>query len=134
MAADPMAGAVDPGMGADTDTGSDSNVLVTITGEAGGPYTVYAGDEPEGGGDDMSSDDDAASVAGGAPGGSADIGGGAASGGDTSGGQPAATVGAALKLAMDILSGGGSASGGPSAQDNFDAGFGGGKPSGPKGL
>lgn len=97
--ADPMAGA-----------GPDSNVVCTITSNGDGTFTVYAGDEPEeGDGGDMSGDD--VGAMGGA--------------GDQSAGQPASSVGAALKLVMGILQE--ATSGGPGgAEDQFSSGFGGG--------
>lgn len=92
------------------DTGGDANkVQVTICGPDGGPYTVYAGDEPEeGDGGDMSMDDTAAM---------GDAGDQAAPQG-----EPADSVGAALKIVMGILQG--ATQGGSAPADNFAAGFG----------
>jgi hypothetical protein len=128
---DPLGG-TDPGAGSDAgDTGGGDEVVVTITKTADGSYMVYAGDEPDdGGGADLSSDDaDAMGAAGGAPAGGAAggaAGGGGAMGGDMGGasGQPADSIGAALKLAMDILKDDESSAGADgSADDQFNAGF-----------
>lgn len=111
MPTDPMAGAAD-------DAGGDDNVVVTICKNGDGSYTVYAGDEPEGGDSDMSGEDaDAMGPGGAAP---------------AVQGQPADSVGAALKIAMDLLksdASGGSAPG--NADDQFAAGFGATPPSAP---
>lgn len=108
MPTPPDAGApIDPG----AETGSDSNVLVTICKNDDGTYTVYSGDEPEGGeSGDMSEDDaNAMGTAGDQP---------------APEGQSADSVGAALKLAMDILQQDASSEGAPgSAADQFAAGF-----------
>lgn len=104
----------DPTAGAAPD--DDSDVLVTITSDGQGGFMVYAGDEPEGGdaGDTSGDDADAMGSAGdqSAPDGGA----------PTPQGQPASSVGAALKIAMTILQG--AASGGSDAAGNFAAGFG----------
>lgn len=101
-----MGGAADPSTGGDT--GGD--VVVTICKADGGGYTVYAGDEPDAGGADMSEDDaDAMGDGGGAP---------------AAQGQPADSIGSALKIAMDIMQGDASSAGAPgSADDQFSAGF-----------
>ena len=137
---DPTAGA-----GPDPDAGSDETVVCTITKTADGGYKVYAGDEPEDddGGADMSEDD--ADVMGssgsGASGGGA--GGGAAGGPGDAGmasgsgaqGQPASSIGAALKEAMTILQADASSAGAPgSADDQFTAGFGASKAPTPVGM
>jgi hypothetical protein len=132
MGADPLAAGgagaagADPGTG-DTDTDTGGDVVVTICKSGDGSYMVYAGDEPDdgsgGGGADMSADDadtmgaagDAA--AGGAAGG---MGGGMAA----PEGQPADSIGAALKIAMDILNSDKSSEGAPgNADDQLAAGF-----------
>ena len=127
MGTDPMAGG---GAGAgDTDNDGDQsdNVVVTITKSGDGSYMVYSGDEPDstGGDTDMSGDDAAAAGAGGAAGGAGgaagDMGGGSGSG---AAGQPADSVGAALKIAMDILQSDKSSEGAPgNADDQLAAGF-----------
>lgn len=122
-AAPPTSGAAgmppDPSadMGAD-----DGNVLVTICGNPGGPYTVYAGDEPdsgEGGSADDGSEDDADTM------GDADAAPAGVMGGVSAPqGQPAASDGAALKITMTILQSAASSQGGPgSADDQLNAGF-----------
>lgn len=103
-----MGGAPDPSAGGDT--GGDVVVTICKAGDGGG-YTVYAGDEPDaGGGADMSEDDaDAMGDGGGAP---------------SAQGQPADSIGAALKIALDIMQGDASSAGAPgSADDQFSAGF-----------
>lgn len=112
---DPTGGMMgaDPSAGGDAD--SDDNVLVTICSDGQGGYTVYAGDEPEeGSGADMSEDD-------------ADLGSDAsapAPGGAAPQGQPADSVGAALKIAMDILNAAKSSEGAPGDADSqFASGF-----------
>jgi hypothetical protein len=136
MVADPTAGAAGGPAGADagpddTDAGEGDDegvVVVTISKQSDGSYMVYAGDEPDdaGGGADMSEDDaDAGATAGGAAGGAAGGGGmGGGMGAGASQGQPADSIGAALKIAMDILQGDASSEGAPgSADDQFQAGF-----------
>lgn len=100
----------DPTADAGPAPGDDSNVLVTITSDGAGGFVVYSGDEPEGGETgDMSGDDaDAMGSAGDQP--------------APPQGEPADSVGAALKIAMTILQG--AASGGSDAAGNFAAGFG----------
>lgn len=134
MALAPMAAAApaapDPDMDADADMGgegAEQAVLVTICKDGQGGYVVYSGDEPEGDeGEGMSADD--AGAMGGAPGGAqggppaggADMGGGAQ-------GQPAASIGATLKITMDLLQADASSTGAPgSAEDQFQSGFTGG--------
>lgn len=92
------------------DAGEANTVLVTICGTPGGPYTVYAGDEPEEGEGDMSTDDaNAMGSAGDQP---------------ALEGKPADSDGAALKIVMDILREAASGAGGEgSAQDQFQSGF-----------
>lgn len=119
----PAAGAMpppDPGMMAPPDdagaSDTDDNVLVTICKNDDGSYTVYAGDEPEGGDEgDMSEDDaNAMGAAGAAP----------APTTPQPQGQPADSVGAALKIALDILNSDKSSEGAPgNADDQFNAGF-----------
>lgn len=107
----------DPTADAGTDGG---DVLVTICSDGQGGYLVYAGDESESGGD-MSEDDADLGPAGGAPAGG-DMGGGMA--GSAPQGQPADSIGAALKAAMTILQSDASSQGGPgSADDQLNAGF-----------
>ena len=124
MGADPTAG----GAG-DTDNDGDmsDNVVCTICSNGDGSYTVYAGDEPEpGGGDaDMSEDDaNAMGAAGAAPAGGAGGGMGGGGGASAPQGQPADSIGAALKLALDILNSDKSSEGAPgNADDQFAAGF-----------
>lgn len=113
MAQAPMAmpDSMPPDPSADTDAGSGDNVLVTICGNGDGSYTVYAGDESsdDGGMSDMSEDD-------------ADLGPDAASpaptGAPAASGQPADSIGAALKIALDILQGDASSQGGPGNADS----------------
>ena len=109
----------------DDDTGSDSDVLVTITKTGDGSYMVYAGDEP-GGGQDMSDEDaDAMGPAGGAP----------APASPSSQGQPADSIGAALKIALDILNEDKSSEGGEgSSEDQFQGGFNASKAPTPAGM
>jgi hypothetical protein len=143
-----MAGVAAPpdltaGAGPDPDAGSDETVVCTITKTADGGYKVYAGDEPEDddGGADMSEDDaDAMGGAGMGAGGTGSSGSGA--GGDSasagaggSPGQPASSIGAALKEAMTILQADASSAGAPgSADDQFTAGFGASKAPTPVGM
>lgn len=106
-------------MPSDDDAGApdtDDNVVVTICKDGQGGYTVYAGDEPEGGdAADMSGDD--ANAMGPA-------GDGAAPAASAPEGQPASSVGEALKIAMTILQADESSEGAPgSAEDQFSAGF-----------
>lgn len=113
MGADPSAAAgTDPTAGAsDSDGGSD--VVVTICSNGDGTYTVYAGDEPDPNSGDMSGDD--ADAMGGA---------GDATAAPPAQGQPADSIGAALKAALDILQSDASSQGAPgSADDQFNAGF-----------
>ncbi len=124
MGGDPMAGAAP---GGDADQDADDQVVVTICKDGQGGFTVYAGDEPEGGGagdqDDMSEDDVGAM----GPAGAAPAPGGAPPGGGngaTPQGQPADSIGAALKAALDIMQADASSAGAPgSADDQFSAGF-----------
>jgi hypothetical protein len=113
--------APDPG----STPGDDSNVVCTITKTGDGSYMVYAGDEP---GDDsgdagMSSDDiDAMGPSGDA---------------SAPKGQPADSVGAALKAAMDILqadASGGAGGGGAEAAFMSAGGAGAGGPPPPAPL
>lgn len=89
----------DPGTAPAVDSGSDE-VLVTICKAADGGYTVYAGDEPDDGGEMA----------------------GAMGGPETAQGQPADSVGSALKLAMTILQADASSEGGPGSADEQMAG------------
>lgn len=123
---DPTAGA-----GPDPDAGSDITIVCSIGKKADGSYVVFAGDEPEdddSGGGDMSEDDaDAMGSSGDMPGGGA--------GAPSAQGQPADSVGQALKLAMDILQADKSSEGAPgSADDQFAAGFGASKAPTPVGM
>lgn len=75
--------AADPGATTMDDSAGGEDVVVTICANGDGSYTVYAGDEPDTAEEgDMTGDDT------GTPAGT---------------GQPADSVGAALKLAMDIM-------------------------------
>jgi hypothetical protein len=124
MGGDPSAGAAP-----DMDAGSGSDVLVSICSDGQGGYLVYAGDESEGdsGGGDMSEDDDDAMGAGGGGGAGSGAGAGGVSGGMAGGdapqGQPASSIGQALKIAMTILQGDASSQPGGSAEDQFAGGF-----------
>jgi hypothetical protein len=125
MAPDPTAGAAtggsaDPSAGGEADSGSD--VVVTICKQDDGSYMVYAGDEPDADDSDDVSEDDAEAMSGAAASGGGGSGGGA--GGDAQG-QPADSIGAALKIAMDILQSDKSSEGAAgNADDQFAAGFG----------
>jgi hypothetical protein len=116
-AADPMAGAPMAGDDAAGAADADDNVVCTITSDGQGGFMVFAGDEPEGDteGADMSEDD--ASAMG--PSGDAPMGGGS----PAPQGQPADSVGAALKIVMGILQDAESSGPGGSASDQFSAGF-----------
>jgi hypothetical protein len=107
----------DPSGGTGDGSDSGSDVVVTICSNGDGTYTVYAGDEPDAGSGDMSDDDaDAMGSAGAAPA----PGGGA----PPPQGQPADSIGAALKAALDILQSDASSQGAPgSADDQFASGF-----------
>lgn len=103
----------------DTDASdADDNVVVTICKNGDGSYTVYSGDEPEGGDEADMSEDDAGAMgsAGEAP---------APDGGAPAPqGQPADSIGAALKIALDIMNSDKSSEGAPgNANDQFNAGF-----------
>lgn len=128
MGADPSAGGDAGGdAGDDTDSGGGDDVVVTICSDGQGGYLVYAGDEPSDSDSDVSDDDADAMDAGGGAG--AGPGGGAAMGGPGGGvpapqGQPADSIGAALKIVMTILQGDQSSQGGGgSPDDQFSAGF-----------
>lgn len=111
-AAGGMPGA-DPSADPTTSPDASSDVLVTICGNGDGSYTVYAGDEPDASSGDMSDDD--ADAMGGA---------GDAAATPPAQGQPATSIGAALKAALDILQSDASSQGAPgSADDQFSAGF-----------
>lgn len=108
---DPLAGAGDPAGGGD----GGGDVLVTICKNDDGSYTVYSGDEPDASADDA----DAMGAPGGAP---PPPGGGGAGGGAA--GQPADSIGAALKAALDIMTADKSSEGAPGdADDQLAAGF-----------
>lgn len=117
-AADPMAGAPMAGDDAAGAADADDNVLVTVCSDGQGGFVVYQGDEPEGDteGSDLSEDDaDAMGPEGDAP-----MGGGA----PAPQGQPAASVGEALKLVMSILQENQSSQGaGGSSEDQFASGY-----------
>lgn len=87
------------------DTGPSDDVVVTIAKADDGSYVVYAGDEPdsdEEGGDDASGGDDS----------------------DSDQGQPADSIGAALKIALQILTADKSSEGASgNADDQFKSGF-----------
>ena len=124
---DTTADNTDQSEGADADEGDDQGededsgdqVLVTITKSADGTYMVIAGDEEddegEGSDEDAGGEDEGASGA--EPGASGET-------GDESEGKPANSIGAALKLVMDILkSDEAESSGQGSEADNFSAGY-----------
>jgi hypothetical protein len=124
MPPDPSAG--DPSAGGD----DSSNVIVSICSNGDGSYTVYAGSPPDSDSDDSSDDDtDAMGPAGGAP--AAGAGGGAGGAGAMGGGmggasqgQPADSIGAALKIALDLLNADKSSEGAPgNADDQLASGF-----------
>lgn len=125
-------------MAAGGDDGSDPSaapdagvVIVTITKSDDGSYMVYAGSPPDSSGSDADmSEDDADVMGGGDAGAGADptaAGGngmdaGAGAGGPP--GQPADSIGAALKAALDILQGDKSSEGAPgNSDDQFSAGY-----------
>jgi hypothetical protein len=127
MGGDPSAGG-DPTLGADPSAGGDDSggdVVVTICRNDDGSYTVYPGDEPDSGGgaDDGSEDDaDAMGAAGAAPAPGGGAGGAGGAGGPQ--GQPADSIGAALKIALDLLNADKSSEGAPgNADDQLAAGF-----------
>jgi hypothetical protein len=92
---------------------SGDNVIVTICKNSDGSYTVYAGDEPDADAGDMSADD--ANAMGSA---------GDAAATPPAQGQPADSVGGALKIALDILNADKSSEGAPgNADDQLAAGF-----------
>jgi hypothetical protein len=116
---DPTAGA-----GGDDTGGDDGTVtVVTICKAEDGSYIVYTGDKPDGGADLSADDADAMGAAGGGPaGGAPPPGGGGMGGGD--GGQPADSIGSALKIAMDIMNEDKSSEGAPgNSDDQLNAGF-----------
>ena len=125
MAPDPtMGGGMGAGMGAapPPPAGGDASgdVIVTISKTGDGSYMVYSGDEPDADSGDMSGDDaDAMGTAGAAP---APTGGGMGGGGA---GQPADSIGAALKIAMDLMQADKGSEGAPgNADDQLSAGYG----------
>lgn len=93
--------APDPDAGAPMDDGPSDTPVVTISKADDGSYVVYAGDEPDAdsdGGDDASA----------AP----------------PQGQPADSIGAALKIALQIMTADKSSEGAPgNADDQFQSGF-----------
>lgn len=120
----------DPGTGADADSAGGGEVVVTICSNGDGTYTVYPGDEPEEGGEDQGNadmsedDDDAMGAAGAAPAGGNGGAGLASTAPAAPQGQPADSIGAALKLALDIMQSEASSQGAPgSADDQMNAGF-----------
>lgn len=116
MGGDPMAGAAP-----DADTAGGKEVVCTICGDGQGGYVVYAGDEAEDGADgtDAGMSDDNMDAMG--PAGAAPIPDGGVPAPE---GAPAPNKGAALKLALDIMTAHEASSGAPSAEDSFSAGFG----------
>jgi hypothetical protein len=107
--ADPTAAAApDPTADPAASSGDQSaDVLVTICKAGDGSYTVYAGDEPD--------DDEGAE---------GEAGGMMASAGAAPAGQPAGSIGEALKAALDILQADASSAGAPgSSDDQFQGGF-----------
>ena len=131
MMCDPSGGGADP---TDPSGGDDNSETteVTITMKGDGTYMVYPGPAPDDSGssdDDTSEDDDDAmgaagdQPAGGGPAGGASMGAGMMGGGAAQG-QPAQSIGEALKLAMDILNSSAQSAGAPgSADDQLNAGF-----------
>ena len=111
-----MGGAPPPPAGGGDDSGA---VIVTISKTGDGSYMVYAGDEPDADSGDMSADDaNAMGAAGGAP---APAGGGMGGG---AAGQPASSIGEALKLAMDIMQADKGSEGAPgNSDDQLSAGY-----------
>lgn len=110
------AGGGDPG----AETGGGETVVVTICKNDDGSYTVYPGDEPDAGGGEVDMSEDDAGAMGDAGGGGA-MDGGMAGG---SQGQPADSVGAALKAAMDIMNADKGSEGAPgNADDQLAAGY-----------
>lgn len=114
MSAPPAAPMADPTAGAAPDPApAGDNVVVTICSNGDGSYTVYPGDEPDSDAGDMSTDDAGAMGAA-----------GDAAASPSAQGQPAGSVGEALKIAMTILQSDASSQGGPgSADSQFAAGF-----------
>lgn len=109
----PAMGGADPSAGAEPDAAPASDVVVTICKNDDGSYTVYAGDEPDASGDGSSDDADAMGGAG------------DAAAAPSAQGQPADSIGAALKAALDIMNSDKSSEGAPgNADDQFAAGFG----------
>ena len=120
MAPDPtMSGGMGGGMGGAPPPPAGGDVVVTISKASDGSYMVYAGDEPDTESGDMSADDAGAmGAAGGAP---APAGGGMGGG---AAGQPASSVGEALKLAMDIMQTDKGSEGAPgNSDDQLAAGY-----------
>lgn len=116
MAAPPpdMAMPTDDTAGGDT----DDNVVVTICKNGDGSYTVYSGDEPEGRDEADMSEDDAGAMG---PAGEAPA---PSDGAPAPQGQPADSIGAALKIALDIMNSDKSSEGAPgNANDQLNAGF-----------
>lgn len=116
MSASPPAaamGGTDPSAGAESDAAPASDVVVTICKNDDGSYTVYAGDEPDASGDGSSDDADAMGSAG------------DAAAAPSAQGQPADSIGSALKAALTILQADQSSAGAPGDADSqFAAGFG----------
>lgn len=114
MSAPPAgAAATDPGSDPTAGASSDTTVLVTICSDGNGGYLVYSGEAPDSGSGDTSSDDaDAMGSAG------------DATATPSAQGQPADSVGAALKATLTILQAAASSAGGPgTADDQMNAGF-----------
>jgi len=104
-----MAAALGGGADAAPPEEHGSDVILTICDDGQGGFLVYDGDEPEEGETGDMSEEGVAAMG---PGGEE----------PANSGQPAASMGEALKMAMDIMQKHGE--GGPDgAQANFDAGF-----------
>lgn len=106
----------------DTDQGDQSGqVLATIVDNGDGTYTVYQGDEPDGSDQDEGASEDDADI-------------GAPSPADQ-GGQHADSIGAMLKIVMEIAREASSSQGAPgSSESQFQAGFGASKEPTPAGM
>lgn len=113
----PADGAAPPA--AEPDAGE--GVVVTIARNGDGTYTVYSGDEPDAGGDMGAADMGEADVA--AMGDAGDVAAGGGPVAPAAQGQQAGSIGAALKIAMDILQQDEGADGLGSANDQFAAGY-----------
>lgn len=126
MSAPPPAAGAMPPPGDDDAAGmadTDDNVVCTVCKDGQGGFIVYAGDEPEGDTEADMSEDDAAAM-----GPTGDM---AASSAPE--GRPADSVGAALKIVMDIMQADASGEGGD-AESQFSGGFTGSQAPTPTGM